>query len=65
IRGTPATAHVPFLFMTSTMDRTTLVISKRLGVDDFLTKPLDYELLFATMTGKLLRKDKKDKHTNR
>ena len=65
IRGTPATAHVPFLFMTSTMDRTTLVISKRLGVDEVLTKPLDYEMLFAIMTGKLLRKDKKDKHTYR
>lgn len=58
IRGTPATAQVPFLFMTSAIDRTTLVISKRLGVDDILTKPFDYEMLFAIMTGKLLRRDK-------
>ncbi|MBI1806910.1 MAG: response regulator [Ignavibacteria bacterium] len=54
VRTTPATTHIPFIFMTSSLDRTTQLIGKRLGVDEFITKPIDYELLFATIDGKLL-----------
>ncbi len=46
---------IPFLFMTPTPDRTTSIISKRLGVDDIITKPIDFEMLVASITGKLLR----------
>jgi CheY-like chemotaxis protein len=55
IRATPATQQTPFLFMSSDVDRTTRIIGKRLGVDDFVLKPIDYELLIGTLTGQLLR----------
>src|ERR1043166_3471330 len=45
----------PFFFMSKSLDRTTTIIGKRLGVDDFLTKPIDFEMLFASITGKLQR----------
>ncbi|TLY28749.1 MAG: response regulator [Ignavibacteria bacterium] len=54
IRATPATQQTPFLFMSSEVDRTTRIIGKRLGVDDFVLKPIDYELLIGTLTGQLL-----------
>jgi len=54
IRATPATQQTPFLFMSSEVDRTTRIIGKRLGVDEFVLKPIDYELLIGTLTGQLL-----------
>ncbi|MBI4811121.1 MAG: response regulator [Ignavibacteriales bacterium] len=53
IRSTPYTKQIPFLFMTEKMDRNTLLIGKRLGVDEFIVKPIDYELLIETLNGKL------------
>lgn len=55
IRSANFMKTVPFLFMTSQLDRTTHLIGKRLGVDDFFLKPLDYEILFATLEGKIRR----------
>jgi CheY-like chemotaxis protein len=55
IRTTPATKDAAFLFMASAFDRTTLIIGKRLGVDEFIQKPIDFELLMATLAGKLNR----------
>lgn len=56
IRSSANTRQTPFLFMTGTLDRTTRLIGKRVGVDDFLMKPVDAELLTATVTGLLMRK---------
>jgi CheY-like chemotaxis protein len=56
IRATPATQRAPFIFLNSSLDRTSLLIGKRLGVDDVLPKPVDGELLVATITGALLRR---------
>lgn len=53
IRSTPYTKQIPFLFMAEKMDRNTLLIGKRLGVDEFIVKPIDYELLIETLNGKL------------
>ena len=58
-RSTVLVKNVPFFFMTTNLDRTTRLIGKRLGVDDFFTKPLDFELLFATFAGKLQIVDRK------
>ena len=55
IRTTPSTKQIPFIFMTDTLDRSTVIISKRLGVDEFITKPIDYEFLLAIISGKLFR----------
>ncbi len=56
IRTTPATRHVPFIFITSELDRITHIIGKRLGVDEFLSKPVDYELLACTLMGKVAQR---------
>ncbi len=53
VRSTPKTMHVPFLFMSDKIDRNTILVGKRLGVDEFLIKPLDYELLIEILNGKL------------
>jgi len=53
IRSSPMTRNIPFFFLTPVIDRTTHLIGKRLGVDDFFLKPIDYELLIATLDGKL------------
>lgn len=55
IRTTPSTKRIPFIFMTEAIDRSTMIISKRLGVDEFIAKPIDYEFLIAVISGKLFR----------
>lgn len=52
-RSSQLTKDIPFFFMSASLDRTTRLIGKRLGVDDFFSKPIDYELLFATIDGKM------------
>jgi DNA-binding response OmpR family regulator len=41
--------NVPFIFLTAKATRDDLIMGKRLGVDDYLTKPVDYDLLLATV----------------
>ncbi len=53
VRSLPELRSVPFLFIAPSFDRTTQIIGRRLGVDEFITVPIDYEMLFATMTGRL------------
>lgn len=53
IRGNPSTRTIPFIFITGSLDRTALLIGKRMGVDEFLTKPIDYDLLLAILAGRL------------
>lgn len=53
VRSAPLTRMIPFLFLTSVLDRTTQLVGKRLGVDDFFTRPIDYELLIAALDGKI------------
>ncbi len=55
IRSAEFLKTIPFFFMMHQLDRTTHLIGKRLGVDDFFLKPLDYEILFATLEGKIRR----------
>lgn len=56
VRSNPLTKAIPFFLIGSSIDRHTLLISKRVGVDDLFTKPLDYELLFATLDGAFHRR---------
>jgi CheY-like chemotaxis protein len=55
VRTAPSTKQIPFIFMSATIERSTMIISKRLGVDEFIAKPLDYEYLLAVISGKLFR----------
>jgi CheY-like chemotaxis protein len=56
-RESNRTEKTPFLFMTSSLDRTTHIIGKKVGVDDFVAKPIDGELLLATITGLLMHRN--------
>jgi DNA-binding response OmpR family regulator len=49
----PKVAAIPFVFLTARADRENVIQGKLLGVDDYLPKPVDYELLVATVHARL------------
>lgn len=46
-------AGIPFLFMSALADRHDVVKGKLRGADDYLTKPVDFDLLLATVHARL------------
>ena len=46
---------IPFLFLTSKADREDIIFAKKLGVDDYLTKPIDKDLMLISVEAKLAR----------
>ncbi len=44
---------VPFIFLTAKATREDIICGKRMGVDDYLTKPIDFDLLLATVESRL------------
>lgn len=51
IRQNPATAHIPFVFLTARADRSDIREGMKLGADDYLSKPfLRHELLEVVQT---------------
>ena len=46
-------ANVPFIFLTALGSRTDVIDGKNLGADDYLTKPIDFDLLLATVRARL------------
>lgn len=54
---------IPFLFLTSKADRDDIILAKKMGVDDYLTKPVDKDLLLISVEAKLARfKELKDQN---
>ncbi|MFZ4619385.1 MAG: hybrid sensor histidine kinase/response regulator [Bacteroidota bacterium] len=53
----PALQNVPFIFLTANSDVDSVAVGKELGSDDYLTKPVNYKLLIATVKGKLKKKE--------
>ncbi len=49
----PEFDDVPFIFLPALADRKDVIAGKRLGADDYLTKPVDFELLHATIESRL------------
>lgn len=49
----PDLAAIPFIFLTALGQRSDLLLAKKLGVDDYLVKPVDYDLLLATIATRL------------
>ena len=49
----PERCDLPFVFLTALADRSHVVMGKKLGADDYLTKPVDYELLLAAVEARL------------
>lgn len=46
-------ADIPFVFLSALADPREVVAGKRLGADDYLVKPIDYDLLLATVDARL------------
>lgn len=46
-------ADIPFVFLTALNDPRDIIQGKRLGADDYLVKPIDYDLLLATIEARL------------
>ena len=55
VQENPSVRQVPFIFLTSLTGQEHLMLGKELGVDDYLTKPIDRDLLLASIRGKLKR----------
>ncbi|NNC01038.1 response regulator, partial [Corallococcus exiguus] len=46
-------SDVPFIFLTALADRNDVLVGKQAGADDYLVKPIDYEILLATIATRL------------
>jgi DNA-binding NarL/FixJ family response regulator len=53
----PAFARLPFVFLTALGDRENELAGRRLGADDYLTKPVDFEILGAVVENRLRRSE--------
>jgi len=56
----PQFSTVPFLFLSALADRNDIVVGKDLGADDYLTKPVDYDILLATVRSRLEQVERMD-----
>jgi CheY-like chemotaxis protein len=55
IQEFPYLRKTPFIFMSALQDGVVMRSGYQLGVDDYLTKPLDLDLLLAVINGKIKR----------
>jgi DNA-binding response OmpR family regulator len=49
----PRLGHVPFVFLTAHADRETELRARRLGADDYITKPIDFDMLGVIINARL------------
>jgi DNA-binding NarL/FixJ family response regulator len=52
-RRRPELADVPFIFLTALADPREVIEGKRAGADDYLVKPIDFDLMLATIEARL------------
>lgn len=50
----PRLAHIPFIFLTALSDRENELKGRRLGADDYVTKPIDFDVLEAIIKARLV-----------
>ena len=55
IGGAPRFDSMPFLYLTALSDRANELKGRQLGADDYITKPIDFDLLTAIITARLSR----------
>jgi len=55
LQQNPATAAIPFIFLTAKADKTDLRQGMQLGADDYLTKPFTADELVGAITTRLLK----------
>ena len=60
----PEHAETPFIFLSALSDRDDELKGLRLGVDDYLTKPIDFDLLLARVELGLRRRGSLAEHTS-
>ncbi|HTJ56572.1 MAG TPA: response regulator transcription factor [Devosiaceae bacterium] len=53
----PAFAEIPFVFLTALGDRDSELTGRKLGADDYLTKPVDFEMLGIVVENRLRRRN--------
>ena len=53
LRGRDAWSDVPFMLLTALSDREHMLLGKRAGADDYLVKPVDYDILLASIEARL------------
>jgi DNA-binding NarL/FixJ family response regulator len=51
----PRFANMPFVFLTALTDRSNELKGRQLGADDYVTKPIDFEVLDTIITARLAR----------
>jgi DNA-binding NarL/FixJ family response regulator len=51
----PRFAHMPFVFLTALADRESELKGWQLGADDYVTKPVDHDVLAAVISARLAR----------
>jgi DNA-binding response OmpR family regulator len=49
----PRLGHVPFVFLTALADRDNELRARRLGADDYVTKPIDFDMLDMIINARL------------
>jgi DNA-binding NarL/FixJ family response regulator len=49
----PRIGHIPFVFMTALTDRDNELQARRLGADDYIGKPIDFEMLHTIINARL------------
>ena len=50
---TPRLGRIPFVFLTALADRDNELRARRLGADDYVTKPVDFDMLEMIVNGRL------------
>ena len=53
LRGLKSFHSTPIVFLSALADRRHIIQGKKMGVDDYVTKPIDFELLLATIEARL------------
>ncbi|WEK06559.1 MAG: response regulator [Candidatus Devosia phytovorans] len=53
VRQEPDLADLPFVFLTALAGRQDIIAGKAAGVDDYLTKPIDFDLMLITIAARL------------
>jgi len=53
--GHPELSELPVMFLSALANREDIITGKKLGADDYLTKPVDFELLLASVEARLLQ----------
>jgi len=51
----PRLAHIPFIFLTALTDRESELMGRKLGADDYITKPVDFDILATIINNRLAR----------